>query len=174
MYVCKDWMQEAEDDAKGLPDARDFWLSHQKNPFYRSLMKIHQHGTEIFNKMCSFEVSIGLVHLILNVSSKNPCYISLMKIHQHGAEIFDKMCGFEVSIGFYPSFWSSHQKTHCYRSLMKTHQHGDEIFNKMCSFEVSIGILCIISIISLKEQGQVSLKSMNMQPRYLINVQFWR
>ena len=26
-------------------------------PCYRSLMKIHQHGAEIFNKMCSFEVS---------------------------------------------------------------------------------------------------------------------
>ena len=25
VYVCEDWMQKAEDDAKGLPDTRDFW-----------------------------------------------------------------------------------------------------------------------------------------------------
>ena len=36
-------------------------------------MKIHQHGTKIFNKIFSFEVSIGLLPLILIVSSKeNP------------------------------------------------------------------------------------------------------
>ena len=37
----KDWMQEAGDDAKDLLDTGDFQLSHQKNPCYRSLMKIH-------------------------------------------------------------------------------------------------------------------------------------
>ena len=38
-----------------------FQLSYQKNLCYRSLMKICQHGVEIFNKTCSFEVSIGVV-----------------------------------------------------------------------------------------------------------------
>ena len=123
-----------------------FWLSHQKNPCYRSVMKIHQHESKIFNKMCTFEVSIGLLSLILIISSKEsfievpwksvnikpnyltniqfrckhravPCYRSVMKIHQHGAGIFSKMCSFEVSIGLYPSLWSSHQKNPCYRSL---------------------------------------------------------
>ena len=31
---------------------------------------IHQHGVEIFNKTCSFEISIGLLPLILIVSTK--------------------------------------------------------------------------------------------------------
>ena len=106
----KDWMHKAEDDAKGLPDTRDFnglikripvreitwnsinmelryltkhvvlklaygcypsfWLSYQKNPCYRSLMKIQQQGAKIFNKTCSFEVSIGLLCLIFIISSK--------------------------------------------------------------------------------------------------------
>ena len=47
-----------------------FDRSHQKNPCYRSLMRICQHGAKIFNKTCSFEVSIGMLPLILNVSSK--------------------------------------------------------------------------------------------------------
>ena len=47
-----------------------FWLSHEKNPCYGSLMKISQHGAEIFNKLCTFEVSIGLLTLILIISSK--------------------------------------------------------------------------------------------------------
>ena len=42
-----------------------FRSSHQKNPYYRSLMKICQHGPEICNKKCSFEVSIELLLLIL-------------------------------------------------------------------------------------------------------------
>ena len=62
-------MQEAEDDVKGLLDMR-FLSAHQKNPCYRSLVKICQHGAKIFNKMSSFEVSIGLLPLILIVSSK--------------------------------------------------------------------------------------------------------
>ena len=37
-----------------------FHLCHQKNPCYRSFMKIHQQEAKIFKKMCSFEVSIGL------------------------------------------------------------------------------------------------------------------
>ena len=32
-------------------------------------MKIHQHGTRIFNKTCNFEVGIGLLPLILIVPS---------------------------------------------------------------------------------------------------------
>ena len=75
-----------------------FWLSHQKNPCYRSLMKIHQQGAEIFNKAFTFEVRIGLLPLILS-HQKNPCYRSLVKIHQYGAEIFNKTCSFEISIG---------------------------------------------------------------------------
>ena len=47
-----------------------FWSSHQKNPCYRSLMKIYQNRAKIFNKKCSFEVSIWLLPLILIVSSK--------------------------------------------------------------------------------------------------------
>ena len=53
-------MQEAENDAKGLQDTRDFQSSHQKKLCYRSLVKICQHGAKIFNKISSFEVSIGL------------------------------------------------------------------------------------------------------------------
>ena len=34
------------------------------------LMKLHQHGADILNKTCSFEVSIGLLPLILIISSK--------------------------------------------------------------------------------------------------------
>ena len=63
-------MQEAEDDAKGLPDTRDFQKSNQMNPCYRSLMKINQHGAEILSKMCSFEVSIGLLPLISIISTE--------------------------------------------------------------------------------------------------------
>ena len=70
MCDCEDWMQETEDHGKGLLGTRDFQLSHKKNPCHRSLMKIHQHGAEIFNEMCSFEVSIGLLPHILIVSSK--------------------------------------------------------------------------------------------------------
>ena len=65
-------------------------------------MKIHQHGAEIFNKICSFEVSIGLLPLISILSSKQSLLKSLMKIYQHGAEIFHKTCSFEVGIGLVP------------------------------------------------------------------------
>ena len=65
-------------------------------------MKIHQHGAKIFNKMCSFEVTIGLVPLISIISSKESMLRSLLKIHQHGPKIFDKMCSFKVSIGLVP------------------------------------------------------------------------
>ena len=37
-------------------------------------MKIHQHGAEIFNNTCSFEVSIELLHLISIVSSKESLF----------------------------------------------------------------------------------------------------
>ena len=69
---------------------------------YRSLVKIHQCGCEIFNKMNSFEVSIELPPLILIVSSKEACCRSFMKICQHGYGVFKKMCSFEVSIGLLP------------------------------------------------------------------------
>ena len=38
-----------------------FQWSHQKNPCYRSLVKILQKGAKIFNKTCSFAVNIGLL-----------------------------------------------------------------------------------------------------------------
>ena len=104
MCVCEDWMQEAEDDAKVLLYTKDFQLSHQKNPCYRSLMKIHQHQAQIVNKMCSFEVSIGLLPHFSIISSKESL---LWKYHQnlsYGAEIFNKMCSFEVCIVFTPHF----------------------------------------------------------------------
>ena len=47
-----------------------FQLFQQKNPCYRSLMKIHQHRAMIFNKKCSFEVSIGMLPLLSIISSK--------------------------------------------------------------------------------------------------------
>ena len=118
--VCEDWMQQAENDAKGLSDTRDFnslykrisvievlwksikmeprystkyvvlklaWgccssfqLSHQKNPCSWSLEKIHQQGVKIFNKTCSFEVSIGLLTLISIISSKESL---LQKSHEN-------------------------------------------------------------------------------------------
>ena len=65
-------------------------------------MKICHHGAKIFNKTYSFEVSIGLLPLILIVSSKELLYRSLMKICQQGTEIFNKTCSFEVSIGLLP------------------------------------------------------------------------
>ena len=66
-------------------------------------MKICHHGAKIFNKTYSFEVSIGLLPLILIVSSKVLLYRSLMTIHcQQGTEIFNKTCSFEVSIGLLP------------------------------------------------------------------------
>ena len=57
-----------------------FQSSHQMNPCDRSLMKICQHGANIFNKTGSFEVSIGLLPLISILSSKEsllekPCQI---------------------------------------------------------------------------------------------------
>ena len=67
-------------------------------------MKICQHGAKIFNKMCSFEVSIRVLSLILIVSStESLLYIKgLVKIHQHGTMIVNQMCIFEVSIGVLP------------------------------------------------------------------------
>ena len=50
-------------------------------------MKIHQQEADIFDKTHSFEVSIGLLPLI---------------ICQNGAKVFNKMCSFEVSIGLLP------------------------------------------------------------------------
>ena len=86
-----------------LPSFQSF---HQKNPCYRSLMKIHQHGAKIFNKMCSFEVSRGVLPHISIVSSKESLLEA--KISQPGAKIF------EVSIGLLPSFQSFHQNNPCY------------------------------------------------------------
>ena len=60
---------------------------------------MHQHGAKIFNKMCSFKVSIGLLPLLLSSHQKNTCYRSFIRICQHAAKIFIKMCSFEVSIG---------------------------------------------------------------------------
>ena len=60
--VCEDWIQEAEDDGKGVPDKRDFQLPHQKN-LLKKFVKFCQHGTKIFNKMCSFKVGIALLPL---------------------------------------------------------------------------------------------------------------
>ena len=65
-------------------------------------MNILQHGAKIFNKMCSFEVSIGLLFSFHLSYEKNPYYRSFMKICQHGAKIFNKMCSFEVSIRLLP------------------------------------------------------------------------
>ena len=37
-----------------------FWLSHEKNPCYeKSHENPCQHGAEIFNKLCTFEATIG-------------------------------------------------------------------------------------------------------------------
>ena len=80
-------------------------------------MRICQHGAKIFIKMCSFEVSKGLMPSFQSSHQKNHCYGSFIKICQHGAKIFNKMCSFEVSIGLMPSFQSSHQKNHCYGSF---------------------------------------------------------
>ena len=73
-----------------------FWLAHQKNPCYRSIIKICQHQADIFHKMHSFKISIGCYPSFGLCHQKNPCYRSLMKICQHGAKIFNKMCSFEV------------------------------------------------------------------------------
>ena len=45
---------------------------HQKNPCYRSLVKIHQQEAEVFNKTFTFEVSIGLLPLILIILATDP------------------------------------------------------------------------------------------------------
>ena len=74
MYVCEDWMQKAEDDAKGLPDTRDSQLSHQKNPCYRNSWKSIKYVAEIINKTFSFEVNIGLLHLILIILATEPLF----------------------------------------------------------------------------------------------------
>ena len=66
MYVCVKTERQEEENAKGLPDTRDF----QRNPCYRSLLRIHQEGAKIYNKTYSFEVSIGVLPLISIVSSK--------------------------------------------------------------------------------------------------------
>ena len=65
------------------------WLSHQKNPCYRCLMKICQHQAKSFNK----SIQIWSKHMVV------PCYSSVMKIHQHGAVIFNKNV----------HFWSKHR-----------------------------------------------------------------
>ena len=137
------------------------WLSHQKNPCYRCLMKIFQHQANHLTNC----IQIWSKHMVV------PCYSSVMKIHQHGAVIFSKMCSFEVSIGLYPSLWSSHQKNPCYRSLMKIHQHGVKIFRKMCTYEVSIGMFPSLWFISWKESllWKSHGKSINMGLRYLAN-----
>ena len=62
-------------------------------------MKIHQHGAEIFNKMCSFEDSIGCCPSFQLSHQKNPCYSSLMKICELGAKIFNKTYSFVEGIG---------------------------------------------------------------------------
>ena len=62
-------------------------------------MKTSQQGVEIYNKMCSFEVSIGCCPSFGLSHQMNSCYGSLTKISQQGAEIFNNMCSFEVSIG---------------------------------------------------------------------------
>ena len=77
MYACvcvKIECREAEDYVKGLPDIRDFWMSDQKNPCYRSLVKFCKYGAGIFHKMCSFEVSLGLLSLILINSLKESLF----------------------------------------------------------------------------------------------------
>ena len=65
-------------------------------------MKTFQHGVKIFKKMCTFEVSIGLLPFIWIVSSKEFIYTGPMRIHQEGAKISNKKCSFEVSIGLLP------------------------------------------------------------------------
>ena len=57
-----------------------FQLSHQMNPSYRSLIKIHHLGAEIFNKTCSFKVSIWILSLISIVSSNESL---LQKSHEN-------------------------------------------------------------------------------------------
>ena len=57
-----------------------FQLSHQENPCYRCLVKIHQEEGKVFNKACSLEVSIGLLSLISIVSSKESL---LEKFHEN-------------------------------------------------------------------------------------------
>ena len=73
-----------------------FQASHQKNPYYSSLVKIYQHGAEVFNKMFSFEVNIRLLPLIQSSNQKNPYYRSLVQCHQHGTEIFNKTCSLKL------------------------------------------------------------------------------
>ena len=72
MYVCvhEDWLQEAEDDVKGLPDTRDFDSLIKRIPVIEVSWKSINKGAEVFNKMCSFEVSVGLFPLISIISSK--------------------------------------------------------------------------------------------------------
>ena len=65
-------------------------------------MKICQYRAEIFNKMGSFEVSIGCYLSFQSSHQNDSCYRSLVKICQHRAEIFNKMCSFEVSIRLLP------------------------------------------------------------------------
>ena len=65
-------------------------------------MKVCQHGAKILDKMCSFEVSIGLLLSFQLSHQKILCYRSLVKIHQYAAKIFNKTCSFEVSIGLLP------------------------------------------------------------------------
>ena len=60
MYVCV-WRLNAGSRGWCKRSSRyKRFLSLIKESCYRSLMKIHQHGTEILNKMCSFELCLWI------------------------------------------------------------------------------------------------------------------
>ena len=113
-------------------------------------MKMHQHGAEIFNKICSFEVSIEVLPLQLSYQRIPVIEVSWKSVNME-PRYLTKCAVLKLAQGCCPSFWLSQQKNPCYRSLVKICQHGAEIFNKTRSFKVSIGLLLLISIISWKE-----------------------
>ena len=123
------------------------WSFHQRNPWYRSLMKIHQHGAGIFSKMCTFEVSIGLYPHCDHLIKRIPVIEVSWKSINMELRYLTKCALLTVSIGLFHSFWLSHQKNPCYRSLMKIYNIKHEV----------------IPVI------EVSWKSVNIELWYLTN-----
>ena len=125
-------------------------MSHQKNPCYRSLMKIHQHGAEIFNKLYTFEVSIGMFHSVWSCLIKRIPVIEVSwKSISMESEIFNKMWSFEVSIGLFHHF-------DCLIKRIPVMSHENHVNIELryvtnCALlEVSIGLLCLILIHLIK------------------------
>ena len=59
---------------------------------------MHLDGVKKWNKTYSFEVSIGLLLLFLNITKNETCSVSLEQIYLHEVEKWNKTYSFEVSI----------------------------------------------------------------------------